>query len=82
MVKRFLVYSMAHDRPVRVLLADTMAFQNIRVSLLEEDRVTYYKAGKKNPVTVSLDQILSATYARGDDGDTLKYQLEQEKNEE
>lgn len=73
MVRRFLIYSLDHGRPVKVLFADTMKFQNIRVSAIEDDRVTFFRAGRKTPDTVSLEQILSASYARGDDGDTLKY---------
>ena len=73
MVRRFLIYSLDHGCPVKVLFADTMKYQNIRVSALEGDRVSFYRPGRKTPVTVPVDQILSASYARGDDGDTLKY---------
>lgn len=73
MVKRFLLYSLRHGCPVKALFADTMEFRNIRVESLEEDQVTYRTAGRKTPVTVPLSAILSASYARGDDGDNLKY---------
>lgn len=73
MIRRFLAYSLAHNRPVRVLWADTMKYQNIRVILLEEEHVGYLTAGRKNPLQRPLSDILSASYARGDDGDTLKY---------
>ena len=82
MVKRFLLYSLRHGCPVKALFADTMKYQNIRVDSLERDQVTYRTAGRKTPVTVPVSAILSASYARGDDGDTLKYAArEQEENE-
>ncbi|MBQ4073724.1 MAG: hypothetical protein IJD39_00770 [Clostridia bacterium] len=73
MIRRFLAYSLAHNRPVRVLWADTMKCQNIRVIALEEEQVSFLSARRKTPETQPLSAILSASYARGDDGDTLKY---------
>ena len=73
MVRRFLRYSLEHNRPVKALFADTMQYRNITVILLEESRVSYLTAGRKKPLTTEIDNILSASYARGDDGDTLKY---------
>ena len=73
MVKRFLLYSLRHGCPVKALFAKTMKYQNIRVDSLEEDCVTYHTAGRKTQATVHLNDILSVSYARGDDGDTLKY---------
>lgn len=73
MVERFLLYSLRHRRPVKALFADTMKYRNIQVDSLEPDRVTYRTAGRKTPVTAPLSAILSVSYARGDDGDTLKY---------
>ncbi len=73
MVRRFLLYSQRHGRPVKALFADTMQYQNILVDSLEADRVTYRTARRKTPVTVPINAFLSVSYARGDDGDTLKY---------
>ena len=73
MVKRFLSYSLAHNKPVKVLLADEMKFKNITVIDLSDDQVAYLTAGRKKPLLLPISQILSASYARGDDGDTLKY---------
>lgn len=72
-VKRFLLYSLDHQRPVKALFADTMKFQNIRVTAIDGDQVSFLRPGRKKPVTLNIDEILSASYARGDDGDTLKY---------
>ena len=73
MVRRFLQYSLEHGRPVRALFADTMKYKNITVLLLEENRVRYLTAGRKKPLEAEMENILSASYARGDDGDTLQY---------
>ena len=81
MVRRFLAYSLAHNKPVKVLLADEMKFKNITVIDLQEDQVACLVSGRKKPLVLSLSQILSASYARGDDGDTLKYAAMEEKNE-
>ncbi len=87
MVRRFLLYSLHHDCPVKALFADTMQYRNIRVVALEGDEVTYRLPGRKNPVTSPIDTFLTVSYARGDDGDTLKFaawdrgKAEMEKNE-
>lgn len=73
MVERFLRYSLDHNRPIKVLMADTLKFRNITVIALEGNKVSFLTARKKNPETVALSAFLSASYARGDDGDTLKY---------
>ena len=73
MVRRFLLYSLHHDCPVKALFADTMQYKNIRVVALEGEEVTYRLPGRKNPVTSSIDTFLTVSYARGDDGDTLKF---------
>ena len=73
MLERFLRYSLDHNRPIRVLRADTMAFQNITVLALREDQVSFLTARRKTPETLPLSAFLSASYARGDQGDTLQY---------
>ncbi len=82
MVRRFLLYSLRHGCPVKALFADTMKYQNIWVDSLEKDMVTYRTARRKAPATAPVSAILSVSYARGDDGDTLKYAMrEQEESE-
>ena len=73
MVRRFLLYSLRHDCPVKALFADTMQYRNIRVVTLEGDEVTFRLPGRKQPITAPIDTFLTVSYARGDDGDTLKY---------
>ena len=75
MIRRFLEYSLAHHRPVKALFADSLTYKNITVVLLEGDRVSYLTAGRKTPVTVGMEALLSVSYARGDDGDTLRYAM-------
>ena len=71
--ERFLRYSLRHNRPVRVLIQDeTMHTMNLTVIALEEESFSYRKAGRKMPGTLRYDQVLAVSYARGDDGDTLK----------
>ena len=73
MVRRFLLYSLHHGCPVKALFADTLQYKNIRVTALEGENVTYLLPGRKNPITSTTDAFLTVSYARGDDGDTLKY---------
>jgi len=76
MVRRFLQYSLDHNRPVRVLFASAMKYKNITVVLLEGDAVSYLTAGRKTPLQADIGDILSASYARGDDGDTLRHMMQ------
>lgn len=85
MVKRFLRYSLEHERPVKVLFLEGMKYKNIRVTALDEDTFVYKTAGRKSADVAKINQILSASYARGDDGDTLQYavrELEQAEKDE
>lgn len=73
MLERFLRYSLAHNRPIRVVDADTLKCRNITVVALHGQQVTFLTARRKTPETRPISAFLSASYARGDDGDTLKY---------
>ncbi|GEM_PF-465647 len=80
MVKRFLAYSLAHGRPVKALFAADMKYRNITVTGLTDQEVIYTAAGKKSPRTAPIGDILSAGYARGDDGDTLQYAVKEQEH--
>lgn len=83
MVRRFLVYSLDHARPIKVLFADMMKYRNIRVKAIEGDTVQFLLPGRKTLVSAPIADILSASYARGDDGDTLQYvKSEDQENQE
>ena len=72
-MKRFLSYSLERNRPVRVLLAgQALRYVNLRVLAMDESGFTALKAGRKTPLTFRYDDILAVTYARGDDGDTVR----------
>lgn len=78
MLERFFRYSLQHNKPIRVWLEGEKKFQNITVICLEGDQVAFTTARKKTPQVKCMADFLSASYARGDDGDTLKYQNEGE----
>ena len=73
MLERFLRYSLAHNRPIRVVDAETLKCRNITVIALAGGQVSFLTARRKTPETRPISAFLSASYARGDDGDTLKY---------
>ena len=71
--ERFLIYSMRTNRPVRVLIDDDqMRYMNLTVLSMDEDSFVALKPGRKTPVTVPYQQVLAVSYARGDNGDTVK----------
>ena len=77
MVERFLRYSLEHGRKITLMVADERGIRrmNVTVTAMDESTVTYTagRAGKSK--TLARDSILSAAYARGDEGDTLKKSL-------
>ena len=74
--ERFLRYSLRHNRPVRVLVQEErMRYVNLTVLTMEEDSFSYRRAGRKLPGVYRYDQVLAVSYARGDDGDTLKNEI-------
>ena len=83
MVDRFLRYSLEHGRKITLMAADARGIRrlNVTVTAVDENTVTYISGRAGKPKTLTRDSILSAAYARGDDGDTLKNEaLEKEKN--
>lgn len=78
MLNRLLVYSLQHNRPIRVWMEGDKKYQNITVIGLADEQVSFITARKKTPQTKEKSAFLAASYARGDDGDTLKYQNEGE----
>lgn len=73
---RFLAYSLRYQRPVKcVWLTEegTLKSGNLTVTRLDAEEFSYLSArNRKTPQTMRLDLLLSAAYARGDDGDTAK----------
>lgn len=76
MLHRFFRYSLEHVKPIRVWIEGETKYQNITVIQLDERNVHFITARKKTPQSQPIAAFLSASYARGDDGDTLKFQQE------
>ena len=75
MIERFLRYSLDHQRRILLIIQNEegkILKQNITVRHIAED-ASLYTVGK-NPKERKLlrSSVLSASYARGDDGDTMK----------
>ena len=75
MTDRFLRYSLEHNRRILVIVQDdagAIKRINLTVRHMNDDTV-YYTAGKNvREKAIPRSGILSASYARGDEGDTLK----------
>lgn len=68
----FLRYSLKHGRPVKVLLmpGEEKPSLNLTVTAMEQEGFHYLSArNKKTPKYLPYDSLLSAGYARGDQGD-------------
>ena len=75
MIERFLRYSLDHQRRILLIIQNEegkILRRNITVRHIADD-VILYTVGK-NPRERKLlrSSVLSASYARGDDGDTMK----------
>ena len=74
-LQRFLAYSLRHQRPIKVFVMDAEGTRsmNITVQAFDDHSISYLSAkNKKHARSIALDDVLAATYARGDDGDSLK----------
>lgn len=79
LVDKFLQYSLTHQRPIKVMLMeeDRLASFNLTVQAIDEEGILYLSArNKKQPRRLRYDQLLSASYARGDDGDIMTHRSE------
>lgn len=67
----FLKYSLEKQKKIRVvlLLDGQLVQKNAVVVSLTDTEAALRISGKKEPLTVSLDDILSCDYARGDHGE-------------
>ncbi len=70
MLTRFLQYSLERGKKIRVMLSENGALRarNILVIAYDETSVSCLVAGRKTALVLPLDAVLSASYARGDDG--------------
>ena len=71
MVDRFLRYSLERECKICVVLMQQgqMKKVNLRVTSIGEDGFTAVLAGKKKEVRIADDDVLTAAYARGDQGE-------------
>lgn len=75
LLERFLQYSLRHQRPIRVMVTQQEVVKNLTLTVqaVGEDGILYLSArNKTQPKKLFYEQILGASYARGDDGDTLR----------
>ena len=84
MMERFFVYSRDHARPIRlmVLEEDGGGAKYINVICVEWDadalRYIRNSVRDKKLRSIPLSRVLSASYARGDDGETMQYERQDE----
>lgn len=72
LLERFLIYSLQHQRPIKVMLMPGISPQslNLTVQSMEEDGFHYLSAkNKKQAKYLLYDDVLAAAYARGDSGE-------------
>ena len=74
MVKRFLTYSLERGRKIQAVLLDetgTMTRRTLLVTAIDEDGLGFSARlpGRKREVHYALSQVLTAAYARGDQGE-------------
>ena len=70
-MKRFLRYSLEHERAIRLMYMDEGGMKQVSATVTEltEDCVAFTTLRPKRSITVALDQILSADYRKGDAGE-------------
>lgn len=74
MIERFLRYSLEHKRKIMLMISDEKGIRRVSVQVvrIEENAFAYISGRAGKGKMMPLDCVLSASYARGDDGDTLK----------
>lgn len=70
MTERFLKYSLERGCKICVVLMrdGQMKKVNLRVTAMDENGFDAVLSGRKTPVHISLEDVLTAAYARGDQG--------------
>lgn len=74
MIDRFLLYSLEHQKKIVLMVMDEKGIRrlNVTVTAIGDEAVEYTTGRSDKRKSTALCDILSASYARGDDGDTLK----------
>ena len=70
MIERFLRYSLDNHKKIRIALLKGSAVQtfNVQVLAMEENAFTALLPRRKTGQSIALSDVLSAGYARGDEG--------------
>ena len=69
---RFLRYSLENQKKIRAVLTDEqgiISYIHLTVTELNDSSFTYVASKHKNGKTLPLSMLLSADYARGDNGE-------------
>ncbi len=80
MMERFFVYSRDHARPIRLMVfpqdGEKAKYINVICVEWDKDELRYIKNSirDKKLHSIPLEKVLSASYARGDDGETMQYE--------
>ena len=72
LVERFLIYSLKHQRAIKVMLMqdDKPQTLNLSVQSMDEDGFYYLSAKNKQQAKyLRYDDVLAASYKRGDSGE-------------
>ena len=75
MINRFLLYSLKHQRAIKVMLMPGIEPQSFNLTVQEISETSFSYLSAKNKIKTKellIDDVLAASYARGDDGDTLR----------
>ena len=70
MTERFLQYSLERDCKICVVLMKDRQMKkvNLRVTAIGENGFDAVPSGRKKPVHIRMEDVLTAAYARGDQG--------------
>ncbi len=80
MMERFFIYSRDHSRPIRLMIlpedGGRMRYINAVCVEWDETELRYIKRSVRDRklYRIPMSCVLSASYARGDDGETMQYE--------
>jgi len=74
MIDRFLLYSLEHKRKITLMVMDEKGVRRLNATIVAigDEAVEYVTGRSEKRKIMAIADVLSASYARGDDGDTLK----------
>ena len=82
MIDRFLLYSFEHRRRIALMVMDEKGVRRMNVTVVSigDEAIEYVTSRSDKRKSIAINDILSAAYARGDDGDTLKNEQMEKEN--